>query len=172
WDDKALEDWAAPIAALGVRPSHYTSAEYYAIPADNLRSYPIYRPDREPSGYWEWLQKQKPEPLVDASKMLTREDWVRAGETAFRTLPGIASRSANTQRIAAMRDPKTFAGLYTQPDGSLLMERWVVTANGVETAVAACAFCHRGCRRDGSVRWGTMRSRPPEGLRDFIVFPP
>ena len=37
WDDKALEDWAAPIAAIGVRPGHFTSAEYYAVPGENLR---------------------------------------------------------------------------------------------------------------------------------------
>src|SRR5579864_9059108 len=75
WDDQALEDWAIPIAALGIRPSHSTAAEYYALPGDNLNTYPVYRPDREPPGYWEWLQKQKPELLVDASKLHTRADW-------------------------------------------------------------------------------------------------
>src|SRR5215470_6092377 len=73
WDDKALEDWATPIAALGVRPSHFTASEYYAVPAENLRTYPVYRPDCEPAGYWEWLHKQKPQPLVDAAKLRTRE---------------------------------------------------------------------------------------------------
>ena len=59
WDDKALEDWATPIAALGLRPGHFSAAEYYVVPANNLKTYPVYRPDREPQGYWEWLQKQK-----------------------------------------------------------------------------------------------------------------
>src|SRR6476659_1564244 len=84
WDYRALEDWATPIAALGVRPGHYTAAEYYAVPGDNLKTYPVYRPDREPPGYWEWLQKQKPQPLVDASKIRTREEWIRVGVIAFR----------------------------------------------------------------------------------------
>ena len=65
WDDAALADWATPIAALQVRPRHYKAADYYAVPAQNLRTYPVYLPDREPSGYWESLQKKKPEPLVD-----------------------------------------------------------------------------------------------------------
>jgi hypothetical protein len=56
WDDKALEDWATPIAALGVRPGHFRSKEYYSAPVENLKTYPVYRPDREPPGYWEWLQ--------------------------------------------------------------------------------------------------------------------
>jgi hypothetical protein len=86
WDGKALEDWATPIAALGVRPGHFTPAEYYAEPADNLRTYPVYRPDKEPPGYWEWLQKQKPQPLIDISNINAREDWIKAGDSAFRTL--------------------------------------------------------------------------------------
>src|SRR5512132_3724983 len=81
WDDKALEDWATPIAALGVRPGHYTASEYYTVQGGNLRTYPVYRPDREPPGYWEWLQKQKPQPLVDAATLRTREDWIKAGAT-------------------------------------------------------------------------------------------
>ena len=64
WDDAALSDWATPLAALKIRPGHYTAAEYYAVPADNLRTYPMYPPDKEPPGYWEALQKKKPEPLV------------------------------------------------------------------------------------------------------------
>lgn len=69
WDDGALADWATPVAALGVRPGHYTAAEYYTAPADNLRTYPVYPPNKEPVGYWERLQKEKPAPLVDAAAM-------------------------------------------------------------------------------------------------------
>ena len=47
WDDQALEDWATPIAALGIRPGHFTAAEYYAAPVENLKTYPVYRPDRQ-----------------------------------------------------------------------------------------------------------------------------
>jgi len=68
WDDAALADWATPIAALQIRPGHYSTNEYYAAPAENLRTYPVYRPDKEPPGYWEELQKKKPEPLVDVAK--------------------------------------------------------------------------------------------------------
>ena len=46
WDDTALADWATPIAALKVRPGHYTAAEDYAVSADNLRTYPVYLPDK------------------------------------------------------------------------------------------------------------------------------
>src|SRR5215469_5389430 len=118
WDDKALEDWATPIAALGVRPSQFTAAEYYAVPGDNRRTYPVYRPDREPPGYWEWLQKQKPEPLVEASKIHTREDWIKAGEAVFVGLDGFAQRTDDPSKIQAARDPASYKDIAARADGT------------------------------------------------------
>jgi hypothetical protein len=51
WDERALAEWATPIASLKVRPGHYSAADYYAAPSDNLRTYPVYRPDKEPPGW-------------------------------------------------------------------------------------------------------------------------
>jgi hypothetical protein len=42
WDEAALADWATPIAELNQRPTHMSPAEYYAMPVDNLRTYPVY----------------------------------------------------------------------------------------------------------------------------------
>lgn len=142
WDDEALKDWATPIAALNVRPAHYSAAEYYSVPADNLRTYPVYQPDREPPGYWEDLQKRAPEPMVDVSKMGTSADWIAAGERTFRTLDSVLVRTADPQLIAFLRDPKSFEGKFTLPDGSVVGPRWVVTSTGVMVSVTACAFCH------------------------------
>jgi hypothetical protein len=155
WDDEALRDWATSIAALGVRPGHFTSAEYYAVPADNLKTYPVYRPDREPPGYWEWLQKQRPQPLVDASKLHTREDWVRAGEAAFREMDDIAFRTGDPERIRAARDLKSWAGIWTQPDGTSISNSWIVTPAGIQLTCVACAgACHARVKAYGTVLWG------------------
>ena len=56
WDESALIDWATPVAGLNVRPTHVSQKDYYALPIDNLRTYPVYYPGREPEGYWEKLQ--------------------------------------------------------------------------------------------------------------------
>ena len=92
WDEKALEDWTTPIAALRVRPGHFSSAEYYAVAAQNLKTYPVYRPDREPPGYWDSLQRQKPQLLVDRSKIHSQDDWIKAGQAAFQTMDDPALR--------------------------------------------------------------------------------
>jgi len=171
WDDKALEDWATPIAALGVRPNHYTPAEYYSVPGENLRTYPVYRPDREPLGYWEWLQTQKPQPLVDAAKLRTRQDWIQAGETAFQTVAARGLRTQDREKIKLYRDRKAFEGVWTRADGSLLADRWVVTDHGVELRATACAGCHARARADGTVFWGAPQGALPAGSRDFSLLP-
>jgi len=177
WDDEALKDWATPIAALGIRPGHFTAAEYYAVPGDNLRTYPVYRPDREPPGYWEWLQKQRPEPLVDASKIRTREDWIKAGKAAFQDVDRVSIRSDDAAVIRAYRDPAAWEDVWTRSDGSLLMERWVVTSEGLKISFAECAGCHGMPRPDGAVLWGAPLARSgakrgftlPTGLRPASV---
>ena len=44
WDERALADWATPVAGLNVRPGHFSEREYYAAPVDNLRTYPAFVP--------------------------------------------------------------------------------------------------------------------------------
>ena len=69
WNDRELAEWATPIAALDVRPSHFSEREYYAAPeAEWVRTYPVYFPGREPAGYWEMLRARKPEPLIAAGR--------------------------------------------------------------------------------------------------------
>ena len=168
WDGKALEDWATPVAALGIRPGHYTAAEYYSVPPDNLRTYPVYRPDREPPGYWNWLQKQKPQPLVNAKDLRTRQDWIKAGEMAFRCLDQPPVRTSDPAIIQAFRDPKKYDGVWTQPDGSLAKARWVVTETGVQLSVAECASCHALPLANGTILWGAPFGDIPEGYRTLM----
>jgi hypothetical protein len=169
WDDEALKDWATPIAALGIRPGHFTAAEYYAVPEDNLRTYPVYRPDREPPGYWEWLQKQKPEPLVDASKIRTREDWIKAGEAAFRGLDNAPFRTSDPDKIRALRDSNSYKGVWIQPDGSLLFTRWIVTSSGIQITHADCASCHTRVLKNLTVLVGAPNGPPPTDARTYFV---
>jgi hypothetical protein len=74
WDESALADWATPIAGLNARPTHITRREYYALPTDNLQTYPVFYPGREPKGYWEILQHVAPKPLIEPDKLNTQAD--------------------------------------------------------------------------------------------------
>ena len=151
WNDGALAEWATPVAGLNVRPSHYSSAEYYASPEENLRTYPVYHPDSEPPGYWDWLQKQNPEPLVDARTIQKDSDWIVAGARAFRDVDAVLLRTNDPALIAQARDPRNFEGVFKLPDGSAFGTRWVVTKQGVMLTTAACSTCHVSTAPDGSL---------------------
>jgi hypothetical protein len=159
WDDGALEEWATPVAALNLRPGHFTSAEYYNVPADNLRTYPVYPPDKEPAGYWEWLQKQKPAPLVDAAAIHSTADWIAAGGRAFRSIDNASARTDDPAVLKLARDPATFKNVDMLPDGSILDLYWVVTERGVQLTLSECSACHRYIRADKTV----MFAGPPDG---------
>ena len=161
WDDAALQDWETPVAALGVRPGHFTSAEYYKVPADNLRTYPVYHTDAEPPGYWEWLQKQKPQPLVDISKIKTKEDWIAAGQHAFGELDVVLKRTNDPELIGQARDPESFKGVQKSADGSVEGFRWVVTDQGVMLSTVECMDCHAGVQRDASLFSATLLTPSP-----------
>jgi|RhiMethySRZTD1v2_1073278.scaffolds.fasta_scaffold02253_2 hypothetical protein len=168
WDDAALAEWATPVATLNNRPAHYSSAEYYSVRGDNLRTYPVYPPNSEPPGYWEELQKKKPEPLVDVSKIRSAADWIVAGETAFREVDNFWSRTDDKALIAQARDPKTFEGVFRLPDGTAFGPRWVVTEEGVKLSSPACSACHFTVRTDGSVAFAGPRGPRPPGSPPLI----
>jgi hypothetical protein len=178
WDDAALSDWATPLAGLNVRPGHFSSEEYYRVPADNLRTYPVYPPDREPPGYWEWLQAQKPQPLVDASRIETNDDWIAAGRRAFFELDAVLARTNDPSAIARARDQGSFRGVYTLADGSVLDPRWVVTGEGVMLTMSDCTNCHMRVRAEGDPLFGgplaawpmDMPIPRPPGLPVFEFF--
>ena len=166
WDDRALANWATPVAGLNVRPAHYSSAEYYAAPVENLRTYPVYHPDAEPPGYWDELRTKKPEPLIDAREMRTAADWVKAGERAFREMDNVFTRTDDPALIAHARDPRSFEGFMKLPDGTAWGPRWVVTERGVMLTVPACGSCHRGIAPTGALMFaGPGGTRAPGSLR-------
>jgi hypothetical protein len=164
WDDAALADWATPIAALQIRPGHYKPADYYRVPSENLRTYPVYLPNKEPPGYWEALQKKKPERLVDVSTIRAESDWIEAGARAFRELDNPFSRTDDPALIAAIRNPKTFAGVGGLADGTVLDHRWVVTERGVMLTIAECSGCHARMGPGKSVEYGLPLASRPAGL--------
>src|SRR5215471_11511986 len=61
WEETALAEWATPIAGLNVRPTNMSAKDYYAMAVENLRTYPVYFPGREPNGYWEMLHRVGPQ---------------------------------------------------------------------------------------------------------------
>ena len=118
-----------------------SAEEYYAIPVENLRAYPVYMPELEPEGYWEELNRLEPEPLFESDELETKSDWVEAGERVFADWAVLRTLDADV--IAMARDQATMgrrAG--TLPDGTINGLRWVPTEDGVALGFTNCGACH------------------------------
>ncbi|HZO51931.1 MAG TPA: hypothetical protein VFB63_04405 [Bryobacteraceae bacterium] len=152
WDEASLKDWATPIAALGVRPGHFSAADYYQSPVDNYRTYPVYSAGREPAGYWDRLRTAKPEPLFDRSKVKSQADWIAAGKIVFAESDIGSFRRYEPAIIDEFHkaDSKRIANLKPDRDGIIPGPRWIVTDRGLAITVENCALCHRRRMPDGS----------------------
>ena len=158
WDAKALEHWATPVAGLAVAPSFVSEEAYYAAPIDNLRTYPVYHPDREPPGYREALVRGGPKPLIEPDKLHSEADWIAAGKRVFEELDTPASRSDDPAVIAHFTDAKSVDKYrdgghdVMTSDGVLLDYRWVVDRDRkLKLSLTSCSGCHTRIMPDGSL---------------------
>ena len=169
WDDNGLREWATPVAGLNVRPAHFSEADYYKAPIDNLRTYPVYYPGREPAGYWEMLQTVGAKPLVEPALLLTEDDWIRAGKRVFEEFDGPTGRVFASDIIAAVRRVETFASRSApRPDGTLPDLRWYQpTAASLSASAIARSVTFGGSKM---ARSSTAR-RPTNAQRHRAVRP-
>jgi len=171
WDDRELADWATPVAALKIRPGHYSELDYYQAPVDNLRTYPVYHPDREPRGYWDSIVRRTSEPLVEPDANRTATEWIRLGRRVFEELDLPTFRSGDPKLLARARSREELAeaGVRPEPDGTIFGLRWVVTPNGVKLGVAECAFCHARRLANGVGVHGAPRNARGNALTAQLV---
>ena len=131
---------------------HVSADYYYSIPTLAIfKSYPMYPPGNEPQGYMEWLEKQEPEIIFDASKLKTAADWVQAGQIVYHASPQF--KTADLPR----------------PSPPLWM-RYVIRQKGkVEVGSGfSCAACHTAVLSDGRVVDGAQRNY---GRTYPVIFP-
>jgi len=161
WDEKELATWAVPVAGLGVPPSLLSEKEYYALPVDNLRTYPVYHPRYEPVGYRAWLKKQGPQPLIKTAMLKAESDWIEAGKRVFEELdiaisrtddPIVLSHFSDAAAIDLYRDEH---GDVLDRNGVILTYRWVVdTDRKLKISLSSCSSCHTQLMPDGSLLHG------------------
>jgi hypothetical protein len=147
-----MSNWVTPLAGLNLPPAHVPEKDYYVFTVENLRTYPVYYPGREPDGYWEMLQHIGPKPLIEPERLKTEADWIEAGRRVFDELDIIPLRTLDPKFITAARSRETFDAARSQPlhDGTVFGARWVPTAKGVALSFSNCSDCHLLHMRDGT----------------------
>jgi hypothetical protein len=168
WDETALAEWATPVAGLNVRPGHMSAAAYYAMPAENLRSYPVYMPGREPAGYWDRIQAAGPQPIIEPEKLETQADWIEAGKRVF--LDSVVLRTFDPSLIAMARDRQALEARRAGPlpDGTISSLRWLPTTSGVALGFANCSACHLQYLPDGAAIPGASSFALPNSFRNGL----
>jgi hypothetical protein len=160
WEDEFIATLEVPSPEPGYTPVHIKSAYYYRIPVRPVyRTYPWYRPGKEPPGYMEWLRSREPEVVFDASILNTEQDWVRAGELVFHyPVIFIPTSSAQPDLLVRSKD------LFDKDDISPFV-RYVIRKKGVvENGISSCADCHSRVMPDGSIVIGVQGNRPVERI--------
>jgi hypothetical protein len=174
WDEAALADWATPVAGLNVRPTHISTKEYYSIPVESLRSYPVYLPGREPEGYWDMLQHIGPKPVIEPESLKTKADWIDAGRRVFEEASTPQLTTFDQRLIAQARDREFMKAATPFPDGTLDILRWVPTKRGVALSVVLCGACHvlntsDGRRIPGAPRLAEVSRTHPFRFRSVLA---
>jgi mono/diheme cytochrome c family protein len=169
WDEVALAEWATPLAGLGVRPTHLSADAYYALPVEELRTYPVYMPGLEPQGYWDRIQSIGPQPLIEPQTLETEADWIRAGERVF--FDAVALRTFDPKVIAMARDRQALEARRAGPlpDGTISSLRWLPTKDGVALGFANCSACHLLYLPDGTRVPGASSFAMPNGFRNGLA---
>lgn len=165
WEDSSISGYRLPLHGLGRPPALISEREYYALPEVNLKTYPVYTPDKEPQGYLDWLKAQEPRPLADVSKLKSDADWIAAGREVFygRELPRFTGSEHSLEMI---RNPRVLAAyrLQTTKDGILPGLRYVVREKGkIELGTDTCAMCHVQVTPSGELIEGAPNSSTPFG---------
>ncbi len=161
WNEEDLAEWATPVAGLGVRPAHVGEEDYYAAPIDDLKTYPVYHPSREPKGYREWMKSQGPRPVIEPAKLATKADWIDAGRQVFDQLDTVGSRCSDPAVLAYFSDAAAVDAHVdathdvVTKDGIILDYLWVVQRDGtLAISSSSCQGCHSRRMPDGSLLAG------------------
>lgn len=163
WDDQAVKSLGLPLAHEPASPKHISSEYYYRIPVRPVyRSYPIYHPDQEPTGYLASLKQRQPETIFDASELKTEADWIRAGEIVFEAPVEFVSTG---QLFLQVRKAAWYEKnqIPLTKDGVFPFMRYVVREQGkVEVGILSCAMCHTRVMPDGAVIQGAQGNFPDD----------
>jgi hypothetical protein len=159
WDDQAVASLQVPLAVAPATPVQVSSTYYYGIPVRPIyKSYAVYHPGKEPAGYLDWLKRQEPQVVFDATTLRTPADWIAAGELVF-DAPIAYGHIASFGSDLYVRDPGWYrdTGAPLAPDGTLPFYRYVIRDRGkIEIGIFSCGMCHTRVMPDGTILKGAQ----------------
>jgi hypothetical protein len=163
WATDAVASLSVPLAQPAFSPVQISEDVYYRIPERVLyKSYSVYAPGREPSGYMERLKQQEPVVAFNSSEYHTPAEWLAAGEFVFN-----APTSFDPVFFSAadLRNQSFFngGGMPVAANGTIPFARWIIRKKGsVELGSMSCATCHTRVLSDGRIAPGAPSNNPAD----------
>jgi hypothetical protein len=164
WDARELTTFEVPLVRADRSARHASPDYYYRLAVRPIyKSYPIYAPGYEPTGYMDWLARQEPEEAFDASAFGTDADWIAAGERVFDAPLGYGA----TFKLATVRDRSWYERnqIPVTHDGIMPFSRYVIRKKGlVEVGSGSCLMCHARVLPDGTLLKGAQGNFPADRI--------
>ena len=165
WDMKKLKSAHLPLVDKSIEVQPMAEDVYNKIPERiAYKTYTFYMPGSEPKGYYEWLLKQDPEIIFDASKIKTEADWVKAGELIYDMPQNFDRFMDSVVNMEALQGAAGFMSAMHVPvakDGSVPFFQLVVREKGrIEVGSFSCGNCHNKVMPDGIVLKGGQGNYP------------
>jgi hypothetical protein len=163
WDTEEINSFQLPLANSSVSAKLISSSYYYSIPVRPIyKSYPVYRPDREPVGYMTQLKRKEPHIIFDSSNLHSEAEWTKAGEMVFDAPIEFVADGTLYSEIRGM-DWFIKNHVPITSEGVMPFMRWVVREKGkVELGILACAQCHTRVMPDGTIVKGAQGNFPDD----------
>lgn len=161
WTDLAMKNWELPNSNPEFSAQPVSEEFYYSLPERVIfKTYPVYHPDYEPDGYWEWLHEQEAEIVFDPKNLKTEEDWIRAGELLFDYPIDTLGAVIGTEHVRD-RDFYRDTQMPLTSEGVMPFAKWVVAGKGkVYLGNLSCGMCHTRVMDDGSLLKGAQGNWP------------
>ena len=169
WDLEKLRSAHLPLVDKSIHVEPIPEEVYNKIPERvAYKTYPMYMPGREPKGYYEWLLKQNPEIVFDASKINSADDWVKAGEIIYdmpQNIGFLMDSSLNKSQLENRQELYRSMHVPVTKDGILPFYSLVVREKGrIEIGSMSCGSCHNRVMSDGTVLKGGQGNFPFDDL--------
>ena len=165
WDMKKLKSAHLPLVDKSIE-IHPMAEDVYNKISERVayKTYPLYMPGREPKGYYDWLLKQDPEIVFDASKLKTEEDWIKAGEIIYdmpQNFDRFMDSVVNMEEVQGIASFLTAMHVPVAKDGSVPFFQLVIRKKGkIEAGSFSCGNCHNKVMPDGLVLKGGQGNYP------------
>lgn len=165
WDMEKLKSQYLPLADRSNEVSHIPEDLYYKIPERiAYKTYPLYLPGREPKGYYEWLLKQEPQIIFDASTLKSEADWIKAGEIIYdmpQDFEPFMDSVGDIKELIHIAEMVSAVHVPVTKDGSIPFFQLAIRTKGkIEKGTLACSNCHNRVMPDGSLLKGGQGNHP------------